>query len=133
MVTQSLLILYTSTCYTTSEVKEMKVVKKYDFSRNGYTKSMVIDKQGKHFNVNKSFWCWKWDSVKDWNRTGTNKLLYVKYYGWRWPLLGLFPNIVMLDLDKESMEIFGAVKKRVKRQSRMKTNESEENEEKSRE
>lgn len=78
--------------------EDIKVIKKYSMIRNGFTDFMIIDSQGRHFNVNNSFWFWKWDSVEDWHNIKEGDIIHIKYYGWRWPVYGLFPNIVSTDL-----------------------------------
>jgi hypothetical protein len=83
--------LYT---YGSTNKKIIDVDKKYTFERNGYTEFMIIDKNGDHYNVNNSLWYWKWDSIEDWNKITTDKQITVKYYGFRIPVLGVFPNIV---------------------------------------
>ena len=77
----------------TKEESQINIQKKYKFDRNGFTEFMVIDNKGKHYNVNNSFWYGKWDSVEDWSTIKEGYELNFKYYGWRVPLLGLFPNI----------------------------------------
>jgi len=79
----------------TAKLEKSKIVKKYKMIRNGFTEFMVIDEQGKHYNINNSFWYWKWDSIEDWSNIKEGDELYFKYYGWRVPVLGLFPNIYM--------------------------------------
>jgi hypothetical protein len=78
------------------------VVKKYKINRNGFTDFMLIDDKGRHFNVNNSYWYWKWDSIEDWHKINekSEEKLFIKYYGWRVPFLGLFPNIVLSDKVK---------------------------------
>jgi hypothetical protein len=61
---------------------------------------MIIDEKGNHYNVTNSIWYWKWNSIEDWHKIQTNKEFIIKYYGWRIPVLGLFPNVVMTDQDK---------------------------------
>jgi hypothetical protein len=65
--------------------------------RNGFTEFMVVDEKGRHLNVNNSLWYWKWDSIEEWYKIEPNKNFFIKYYGWRVPLFGLFPNIVTTD------------------------------------
>ena len=84
----------------TREEKEIIVKKKYKFDRSGFTDFMVIDSYGNHYNVNNSFWYWKWDSIEDWSSIEANKNLNMKYYGWRVPILGFFPNIVSTQNNK---------------------------------
>lgn len=81
--------------FGTAETKFIKIKHKYIFDRNGFTEFMIIDENGKHYNVNNSFWYWKWNSIEDWHNLKTSKEITIKYYGWRVPLLGLFPNIIM--------------------------------------
>jgi hypothetical protein len=68
-------------------------------NRGGYTDFMIIDNKGRHFNVNNSLWYWKWNSIEDWHNIDekSEEKLLIKYYGWRVPLLGLFPNIMLSD------------------------------------
>jgi hypothetical protein len=84
----------------TEEYKLIKVNKKYQFDRNGFTEFMIIDENGNHYNVNNSVWYWKWNSIEDWHKMKSSKEIAIKYYGWRVPLLGLFPNIIMSQTDK---------------------------------
>ena len=84
----------TYTLATTEKDKSI-IKKKYKMERNGFTDFMVIDDRGRHFNINNSFWYWKWNSIEDWHKMETSKEITIKYYGWRVPLLGLFPNIIM--------------------------------------
>lgn len=92
------LVLAGHACYTYKTTNYAKIIidKKYTFDKNGSTNFMVIDTNGKHYNVNNSFWYWKWDSIEDWHKLQTNKHnIKIKYYGLRVPLLGLFPNIIL--------------------------------------
>lgn len=50
---------------TTYRCKTITIVKKYKFNRNGFTEFMVIDKNDNHYNVNNSFWHWKWDAIEN--------------------------------------------------------------------
>lgn len=83
-------------CYAigTKKEKEIFVSKKYTFERNGFTEFMIIDQFGNHYNVNNSFWYWKWDSIEDWSSVKENSKINAKFYGWRIPIFGIFPNIV---------------------------------------
>lgn len=79
---------------STEKNEEITVVNKYKMVNYGFTNFMIVDEKGRHFNVNNSVWYWKWDSVEDWEKINKNNKLSVKYYGWRSPFFGLFPNIV---------------------------------------
>lgn len=87
--------------FRTAESKVIRIYKKYTFNRNGFTEFMIIDDNGNHYNVNNSFWYWKWDSIEDWHKLDpNNEINVIKYYGWRVPLFGLFPNIIRIHINK---------------------------------
>lgn len=92
-------INHLSYAIATSKNEKMEIVKKYTMVRNGFTEFMVIDEKGRHFNINNSLWYWKWNSIEDWYKISEGDKLYFKYYGWRYPLLGLFPNIYYTELE----------------------------------
>ena len=77
----------------TEKTEKSRIVKKYKMVRNGFTEFMVVDENGNHYNVNNSFWYWKWNSIEDWYDIKEGDELDFKYYGWRVPVLGMFPNI----------------------------------------
>jgi hypothetical protein len=81
--------------YATKNNSVITVKTKYKITRNGFTDFMIIDQNGKHYNVNNSFFYWKWDSVEDWHKIPEDKdaAVHIKYYGYRIPFLGLFPNV----------------------------------------
>lgn len=85
--------------FTTSTKDKSTVIKKYKMVRNGFTDFMIIDDKGRHFNVNNSLWFWKWNSIEDWHNIKEGDQLNFKYYGWRVPFLGFFPNIYMSSKD----------------------------------
>lgn len=79
---------------STEKKEDIYVVKKYYFTQNGYTNFMLVDNNGRHYNVNNSFWYWKWASIEDWTNVQVEKKIGIQYYGYRIPELGIFPNIV---------------------------------------
>jgi hypothetical protein len=92
--------IFTTYCHgsfalATNKTEEICVAKKYKYVSNGFTNFMIVDTNGRHFNVNNSFWYWKWDAIEDWTniKKGENKI-FVSYYGYRIPFLGMFPNVV---------------------------------------
>ena len=93
--------LYTS---FTSHNTEIRVKNKYKYVKGGFTHFMIIDEKNVHYNVHNSFWYGKWDAVEDWSNINIGEHLCIKYYGYRIPFLGMFPNIVDtkhdLELDK---------------------------------
>ena len=80
---------------STNQKDKIIIVKKYKMVKNGFTEFMVIDNKGRHFNVNNSLWYCKWNSIEDWYNIKEGDNIRIKYYGWRVPLIGLFPNIYM--------------------------------------
>lgn len=89
--------------HSTGKAEAITVVKKYKMNRIGHTDFMIIDEKGRHFNVNNSLWYWKWDSIEDWHKIEENskEKLLIGYYGWRIPILGVFPNIVLSDRESD--------------------------------
>ena len=86
----------------TREEKEIIVKKKYKFNRSGFTEFMIIDFNDKHYNINNSLWYWKWDSIEDWHLIKEEQILNTLTYGWRVPILGMFPNIVSSQYNKSN-------------------------------
>jgi hypothetical protein len=80
--------------YGTTQNKIIVINKKYQFTRNGFTEFMIVDNKGDHYNINNSVWYWKWNSIEDWVKLDTNNEIHIKYYGYRIPFLGIFPNII---------------------------------------
>ena len=85
---------YGAFALATNKTEEICVTKKYKYVSNGFTNFMIVDEKGRHFNVNNSFWYWKWDSIEDWTNIQPETILVVSYYGYRIPFLGMFPNVV---------------------------------------
>jgi hypothetical protein len=90
----------------TNEIEEICVAKKYKYVSNGFTNFMIVDTNGRHFNVNNSFWYWKWDAIEDWTNIlkecKGQEVIAVSYYGYRIPFLGMFPNVVEVSSNSVS-------------------------------
>ena len=91
-----LLLTIPHVTYVLSTQKEdnIAIINKYKYVSNGFTNFMIVDTNGTHYNVNNSFWFWKWDSIEDWYKLKVGDTIYAKCYGFRIPFLGCFPNIV---------------------------------------
>ena len=87
----------------TREEREIIVKKKYKFDKSGFTDFMIIDSNDKHYNLNNSLWYWKWNSIEDWHSIKEEQKLDTLTYGWRVPMLGMFPNIVSSKYNKNSL------------------------------
>ena len=79
---------------SSENTKKIFITNKYTFTQNGHTNFMLVDNKGNHYNMNNSFWYWKWDSIEDWSKIQVNKHINIKYYGYRIPEFGFFPNVV---------------------------------------
>lgn len=79
--------------YMTSKTENIKIKEKYLYTCNGFTRFMIIDENNRHFCVNNSFWYWKWNSIEDYFFIKENEFYSIRYYGFRIPLCGIFPNI----------------------------------------
>lgn len=77
----------------TFRITKIKVMKKYNYNTYGFTNFMIVDANGKHYKVNNSLWYNKWDSIETYNDINIDDEITIKYYGYRIPILGLFPNI----------------------------------------
>lgn len=83
-------------CYTfgTLEEKQIVIKEKYKFDSNGFTNFMLVDENGSHYKVANCLWFFKWDSIEDWTNLKQGSIYPLKFYGYRIPVLGLFPIIV---------------------------------------
>lgn len=91
----SLSSLYMSYAMTTVQDDAIMVTKKYKITKHGYTHWMIVDDNAQHYKVHNSVWHWKWNSVDDWHQIKENKVLFIRYYGWRIPMIELFPTIIV--------------------------------------
>ena len=89
-----LTIPHLSYVLSTQKEDNIDIAHKYKYVSNGFTNFMIVDTNGTHYNVNNSFWFWKWDSIEDWHKLKVGDTIYAKCYGIRIPFLGCFPNII---------------------------------------
>lgn len=80
--------------WLSSRDEKIEIKKKYIFTENGFSNFMIVDKNDKHYNVNNSIWYQKWDSIEDWTYLKEEQNIKARVYGYRFPILGIFPNIV---------------------------------------
>jgi hypothetical protein len=99
--------VYTS---LTSKNTEVRVKNKYKYVKGGFTHFMIVDDKDVHYNIHNSFWYGKWNAVEDWTNIDIGEHLRIKYYGYRVPLFGMFPNVVDtkhdIEIDKIKNKIF---------------------------
>lgn len=79
---------------TTSTSKSTTIKDTYQFDRMGMTNFMLVDESGNHYRMSNSVWYWKWDTIEDvYKNRIKDSQIDINYYGWRIPVLGIFPNI----------------------------------------
>ena len=95
--------------YTISTSKEENILieNKYKYVSNGFTNFMIVNDKGIHYNVNNSYWFWKWNSIEDWHNLKIGQNINAKYYGLRIPFLGCFPNIIDTNMPIKNNDING--------------------------
>ena len=91
---------------STNKTTEIRVQKKYKYVKCGFTHFMIVDDKNVHYNIHNSFWYGKWDSVEDWTNINIGEHLRVKYYGYRVPVFGMFPNIIDTKHDEIAENIY---------------------------
>jgi hypothetical protein len=99
-------LLHAMYAYGTQQQQIITIKDKYQFDRNGTTNIIIVDQDDVHYRMHNSLWYWKWNSFEDISKNGhvANNLL-IKYYGYRVPFLGLFPNIYFSDkMDTKKIE-----------------------------
>jgi len=89
----TLLVPHGAYVFMTKNEKDMLVTAKYKFSKHGYEQFMIVDNENNHYCVNNSLWFWRWNAIEDWHSINISKNYKFWYYGWRWPVFGMFPNI----------------------------------------
>jgi len=95
--------------YTISTTKEENILiaNKYKYVSNGFTNFMVVNDKGIHYNVNNSYWYWKWNSIEDWHNLKVGQNINAQYYGLRIPFLGCFPNIIDTNVVIKNNDVNG--------------------------
>jgi hypothetical protein len=96
--------------YSTYYVDTIQIDKKYTYTKNANTEFMLIDLNGRHYSVSNNFWYWKWNSIEDWHKYKEKDFVKIKYYGYRIPFFGIFPNIIYIkninDKDDDNRDYF---------------------------
>jgi len=82
--------------YGTNNLAFINIQQKYIYDVCGYTRFMVIDDNNTHYCINNSIFYWKWDAIEDYYQLEVNKKYVARTYGYRIPVLGLFPNVYMI-------------------------------------
>jgi hypothetical protein len=84
--------------YGTVFEKTIIVDSKYDRAsgnnNNIYTSYMLCDKDNNIYSVNRSLYWLSFDNAEKWNKVKENKKYQIKGYGFRIPILSLYPNLI---------------------------------------
>jgi hypothetical protein len=92
----SLLIGHAAYSYGTQQEIRVVIEKKYDITTEGYTNFMV-KANNREFSIPYSLWYWQYNVPEKFNKLDEGKEYNIKYYGFRCPPIGLFPNIVGIE------------------------------------
>ena len=97
-------IIYSEGSYVlgSSKKEDIIIAKKYTYVKNGSTNFMVIDTNGRHFNVDNCLYYWNWNTIEDWGNLKLLEQRQINYYSYRVPFLGMYPTIV--EFSKRSDE-----------------------------
>ncbi len=79
--------------YASTNTRRIRIKRKYKYVKSGMTSFMIIDMDENHYSLNNSIWFWKWDAIEDWYSLDKEREINIKFYGYRIPILSLFPNI----------------------------------------
>ena len=91
---------------STQNTDTVILTSKYVYTYGGYTRFMVVDERGKHYEVENSVWFWRWTAIEEWEQMPLYRPIQVDYYGWRIGIFGAFPNIVRFrSVFRQSLDI----------------------------
>ena len=77
----------------TKQITVKSKFNKYRGGRHGGNDYMVEDSEGNLYKVVNVWWRGEFDKTEDWTRMEEGKTYTVKGYGFRWPMLGMYPNV----------------------------------------
>lgn len=83
--------------YNTYFEKEIKVKDKYTRLNEGNGSYMMSDSNNNIYRFGKSLWFMKFDNAETWNSLEKEESYKISGYGWRIPLLNIYPNVVKVD------------------------------------
>lgn len=85
---------HSSYAYGTKRDRTITIDDRYQLMPSFGSMQMIKEKEGSHYAVPSSFWFWQFKSPELWRSLENGKTYAVTTYGWRIPVLGMFPNIV---------------------------------------
>lgn len=84
--------------YGTDYHTTITVAERFQGMQEGSDIYRVVDEEGNTYNVNDSFWYWKFRSTDLWTGMKEGERYHVRVYGWRIGFLSWFPNIIEAEL-----------------------------------
>jgi hypothetical protein len=81
---------------TTIKEDSIIIKKKYMMHSAMGTSFMISTEGGRLFEVANSFWHWKWNAPELWDIIEVGDSYNIVYYGYRSPVLGMFPKIIVM-------------------------------------
>jgi hypothetical protein len=78
-------------------IKNIVVKSKYTMFLVNKTLFMVIGDDGVNYEISSSLLYWQWNVPEIWHTIVPNQKYTIKFYGWRVPFLGLYPQVVKID------------------------------------
>lgn len=80
--------------YALSSLKEQhfEVTDKYIIPSYLGAEYRIITSENKHITICQSLWYWTWNDAERWSRLEKNKHYKMNIYGYRIPILGIFPQ-----------------------------------------
>lgn len=86
--------MHAAYAYGTERKEIITVNDKYQLFRGMSMQMIKTNNDDTHYAVPSSVWFWQFKSPELWRSLEVGKTYTVQSYGWRMPLLGMFPNIV---------------------------------------
>lgn len=91
-----LLIVQIVYVYFTRFERVITVKEKHEFSTGKYIRNTISDEEGNVYQVQSSLPLLHFREAELWLKVEKNRKYTILAYGWRIPILGLYPNIVGL-------------------------------------
>lgn len=89
-----LLLIQIVYVYLTRFVRTITVKEKHEFSTGKHIRNTVSDEKGNVYQIQSSLPLLHFSEAEIWLKVEKNKKYTISAYGWRIPILGLYPNIV---------------------------------------
>jgi hypothetical protein len=88
------LIVHIIYVYFTRFERVITVKEKHEFSTGKYIRNTISDEEGNIYQIQSSLPLLHFSEAEIWLKVEKNRKYTILAYGWRIPILGLYPNIV---------------------------------------